>query len=493
MPRRIIGGALPNMRSGGSTLEPCCQASNILSCQPTTVDPTALGSTEDLEVEDVVLAFANTVPPHGFHYTNAAGDEALITLNPTTQNMFGSLKTISGRSFALEKCKNSHMWIEYNVTSFKPEILEHSRTAMGDRKVMDLSSNDNTTEAVYSIMFYYTPEFAQITPDITGFIDDVLAETNQGYRNSKVKLTAIKHCVEEATIHDNARIHGSLLNAFASMKSSITALRNTADAAVLLVANYDDYCGLAWGNTISSGSTLSVTKKSCALGHYTFGHELGHSMGLQHNPETGRPSYYPGGHGHIIEAGNASHGVRSIMAYAHPTAYHPRVLYYSNPDVVYPATGTPTGVAGVSDNAAVLMRNRFDMQRVGDESGSCNTLPPTSSPLTTSTSEPTSESGSITSPNYPNNYDDNVNKKYPLVVASGSRIELEFEDFVLEESVGCEWDYLEIFDTDESRMLARCGTDKPHKTTSTGNKMFVRFRSDRSVTAKGFKANWRAV
>ena len=48
-----------------------------------------------------------------------------------------------------------------------------------------------------------------------------------------------------------------------------------------------------------------------------------------------------------------------------------RVNYYSNPDIVYPGTGTPTGVAGVSNNAAVLLQNVDTVARIGDESAIC--------------------------------------------------------------------------------------------------------------------------
>ena len=53
---------------------------------------------------------------------------------------------------------------------------------------------DNTTKATYSVMFYYTPTFASVTIDIDGFIDQVLAETNQGYLNSGVALEAVRLC-----------------------------------------------------------------------------------------------------------------------------------------------------------------------------------------------------------------------------------------------------------------------------------------------------------
>ena len=45
---------------------------------------------------------------------------------------------------------------------------------------------------------------------------------------------------------------------------------------MLLVADFES-CGIAYLNTLSNGYTLGVAKKSCALGYYSFGHEV--SMG----------------------------------------------------------------------------------------------------------------------------------------------------------------------------------------------------------------------
>ena len=39
--------------------------------------------------------------------------------------------------------------------------------------------------------------------------------------------------------------------------------------------------------------------------------------------------------------------------------HHNVVNYYSNPGVVLPATGTPTGQAGLSDVAAVITKERY--------------------------------------------------------------------------------------------------------------------------------------
>ena len=58
----------------------------------------------------------------------------------------------------------------------------------------------------------------------------------------------------------------------------------------------------------------------------------------------------------------------------------------------------------------------------------------------------------------------------------------------------CEYDYVEIRDggTDQSALIGRyCNSLAPSSQQSTGNVMYVRFRSDRSVTRRGFKLKYR--
>ena len=47
------------------------------------------------------------------------------------------------------------------------------------------------------------------------------------------------------------------------------------------------------------------------------------------------------------------------MAY-YTSGHSGRMNYWSNPNVLLPQTGTPTGVEGVSDNARLLTENRSD-------------------------------------------------------------------------------------------------------------------------------------
>jgi hypothetical protein len=54
------------------------------------------------------------------------------------------------------------------------------------------------------------------------------------------------------------------------------------------------------------------------------------------------------------------------MAYSSP-GHATRVNYYSNPDVLLLASRTPTGTK-MSNNALVLLKNRFRLAAVGNES-----------------------------------------------------------------------------------------------------------------------------
>ena len=107
-----------------------------------------------------------------------------------------------------------------------------------------------------------------------------------GYTNSDIPVRLTKFCSEEATLEEMkyATDSSSVLSAFRNMKGSDSALRNTADAAALITWTLPG-CGVGYLYSYENGLSFSVTKKSCAAGYYTFGHELAHNFGCRHNRE----------------------------------------------------------------------------------------------------------------------------------------------------------------------------------------------------------------
>ena len=348
---------------------PCCSDPIILTCHFAQVSVQIFTSETPIMFPGSkhAFTFSNVIPPNGKYYTTVQGDEATITMNPATTHVFGGVK-ISDRSFSLEHCDTHQVWIEYNVDSFK-EDLEETFEKIG---VNPPAALDNSTMAEFSVMIYYTPQFAAITPDIPGFVDQVLAETNQGYTNSRVPMTIKLHCIEEATFSDTSSTTEALTK-FVAMKKTTESLLNSADTTVLLMASSGSVaCGQVYKlNAITTGDMISVCTKSCALGYYSFGHELAHTFGAYHNLETGHLNpYYWFGQGHLVARGEASTGVRTVLAYK-ADGHTKRVNFYSNPEVIYPGTGTHTGTE-MANNAYVLTRNRMAIGSVGDESASCS-------------------------------------------------------------------------------------------------------------------------
>ncbi|GIZ03905.1 cubilin [Caerostris extrusa] len=104
----------------------------------------------------------------------------------------------------------------------------------------------------------------------------------------------------------------------------------------------------------------------------------------------------------------------------------------------------------------------------------------------------TAPQGSIVSPNYPQPYPMfyNADCQWLIQVSAGSLINLAMVSIDIEEHRTCLYDYLQIFDgpTENSKSLLRiCNNQQnPGSITSSGNSLFIRFRSDFSEQSGGF-------
>ena len=65
--------------------------------------------------------------------------------------------------------------------------------------------------------------------------------------------------------------------------------------------------------------------------------------------------------------------------------------------------------------------------------------------------------------------------------------------FALEQQSRCGFDYLEIQEKDRSIAKKLCGPNRPKDFMSKDNELFLEFKSDGSVTSKGFLAEFAST
>ncbi|XP_010219070.1 PREDICTED: cubilin-like, partial [Tinamus guttatus] len=109
----------------------------------------------------------------------------------------------------------------------------------------------------------------------------------------------------------------------------------------------------------------------------------------------------------------------------------------------------------------------------------------------------TGPAGRIVSPNYPSQYDDNLNCTYVIDQGPEALVILEFDTFDLEGncSLVCLYDGLRIFrgtSVTAHPLVTLCGTELPAPVSVFGP-MLLYFYSDSHLTGFGFQARYRAV
>ncbi|XP_062436363.1 deleted in malignant brain tumors 1 protein-like [Rhea pennata] len=135
------------------------------------------------------------------------------------------------------------------------------------------------------------------------------------------------------------------------------------------------------------------------------------------------------------------------------------------------------------------------------------TAPPTTGSLSsTSLMPPTSgffscggllwdSSGSFQSPNYPSAYPNNAHCVWRIRSWQANyRVNLIFLDVELEGS-SCQYDAIEVYDSrlPGGPLLGTVCSNNHHEFLSSGNELAVLFRSDGSVTRKGFRASYYSI
>ena len=123
--------------------------------------------------------------------------------------MFAHATNAAGESFTLESCSEGQVWKsidmdnldDYETMDLDLDFLEPNGNATFqfsfDEELHLLKSGimDDDQIVTYSVKVYYTREFEKTTSDVAGFIDQVIAETNQGYINSKVNMIGVMETI----------------------------------------------------------------------------------------------------------------------------------------------------------------------------------------------------------------------------------------------------------------------------------------------------------
>ncbi|HYU35100.1 MAG TPA: zinc-dependent metalloprotease family protein [Thermoanaerobaculia bacterium] len=186
---------------------------------------------------------------------------------------------------------------------------------------------------------------------------------NAAYANSDVQVHLQLAHTEETSRPENDDTHNLF---WLKHDPYVNRLQVTYQApfVALVVENIEGACGIATNilrpdvlndrkQTAQGGVLL---RRNCVGGdRVLLAHEIGHTMGCEHDPVFGSPLYnalFPYAYGHYVDG-----SFHSVMSYPFQCRQGcPAALQFSNPAVRF--DGHPTGIAGQRDNHRVLNMTR---------------------------------------------------------------------------------------------------------------------------------------
>ena len=112
--------------------------------------------------------------------------------------------------------------------------------------------------------------------------------------------------------------------------------------------------------------------------------------------------------------------------------------------------------------------------------------------------------GVFTSPNYPDNYPNNLDQTQTLQVQRGKMLRLEFTHFAVYWGSTCQYDYVKITDGDGTTLMDNsCGYSlkdpsdsgyfQPPTITTRTNTVEIFFHTDGDIARTGWSLSWIAV
>jgi hypothetical protein len=216
------------------------------------------------------------------------------------------------------------------------------------RTLQNNSSSQSGALSTIDIMVVYTA--ARSTPGIASEIQNAVDTVNQIFITSQVNAQLNLVYTGQTSITESGNINTDLSHL--SNNSQIAALRNQYGAD--LVSMWEkgaDASGI--GQELGPFSVVAEQGPTAA---YTFAHEVGHCMAMNHDVYvTPQADPYPYSHGLVhLEFIDivCSGGWYTLMAYSNKCddqgVFCCQIPYFSNPNVNY--SGDPTGIVDQADN-----------------------------------------------------------------------------------------------------------------------------------------------
>lgn len=292
--------------------------------------------------------------------------DSSVTLSTVGNVIVGHITTDDGRTYQIRYAGNGvHALQEVDQSKFPDEAqpIIPKNKAVPAGVALDTCSTDPPTDI--DIMVVYTPASrtaAGSADAMEATIYLAVAETNQSYLNSQITQRLRLVHFEEVNYTESGSISTDLTrlqNGSDTFIDNVPTLRNTFAADhVVMIEETGQACGIGYmmqtnSNTFE-GFAYSVVARTCATGYYSFGHELGHNMGADHDSANANSTGpYPYNRGYVDTTPTSpATPWRTIMAY-NGTPSSTRVQFWSNPNVNFPP-GDPMGVNNASDNHQVL-------------------------------------------------------------------------------------------------------------------------------------------
>ncbi len=192
-----------------------------------------------------------------------------------------------------------------------------------------MSAQTTSGSKIVDMLVAYTPAARYKVGGTTAMLAKIqmgIADTNKAFTNSGGNLQVRLAGTLEVRQNDT----GNFSNDLSYLKGKtdgrwdeVHAKRSAVGAdQVTMVGMYSGSSTAGIGYIRATASSAFTVVKQSAFSIYTFSHELGHNIGLQHSD------------GYV----NSSGGFRTIMAYGSV----PRILRYSNPGIAYNGYRTGT-------------------------------------------------------------------------------------------------------------------------------------------------------